>query len=222
MDNQFIICGIDTDCGKSTASVLLHQYFKEKLNKNSIIIKPLQTGKNLDTDFYTSCGIPQENIINFETYRSETSLHLAALLEQKNIQLEHIVQQIIKQVESHSLSPVIIEMAGGIMSPINQKQSMLDIVKAVNLPVILVVSSYLGSLNHTLLTLKVLQSEGIDIFGIIFNQVRTVDGIITDSNEYIKNLTELPILGYIPYLNDYKQRMKSENDKNRLIKNWRV
>ena len=51
------------------------------------------------------------------------------------------------------------------MSPINQKQSMLDIVKAVNLPVILVVSSYLGSLNHTLLTLKVLQSEGIDIFG---------------------------------------------------------
>lgn len=108
------------------------------------------------------------------------------------------------------------------MSPINQKQSMLDIVKAVNLPVILVVSSYLGSLNHTLLTLKVLQSEGIDIFGIIFNQVRTVEGIITDSNEYIKNLTELPILGYIPYLNDYKQRMKSENDKNRLIKNWRV
>ncbi len=144
------------------------------------------------------------------------------MLEQKNIQLEHIVQQIIKQVESHSLSPVIIEMAGGIMSPINQKQSMLDIVKAVNLPVILVVSSYLGSLNHTLLTLKVLQSEGIDIFGIIFNQVRTVEGIITDSNEYIKNLTELPILGYIPYLNDYKQRMKSENDKNRLIKNWRV
>ncbi|WP_412080595.1 ATP-dependent dethiobiotin synthetase BioD [Streptococcus gallolyticus] len=138
------------------------------------------------------------------------------------MQLEHIVQQIIKQVEFHSLSPVIIEMAGGIMSPINQKQSMLDIVKAVNLPVILVVSSYLGSLNHTLLTLKVLQSEGIDIFGIIFNQVRTVEGIITDSNEYIKNLTELPILGYIPYLNDYKQRMKSENDKNRLIKNWRV
>lgn len=52
--------------------------------------------------------------------------------------------------------------------------------------------------------------------------MRTVEGIITDSNEYIKNLTELPILGDIPYLNDYKQRMKSENDKNRLIKNWRV
>lgn len=222
MDKQFIVCGIDTDCGKSTTSVLLYQYFKERLKEDSIIIKPLQTGNALDTDFYTSCGIPQEKIINFETYKSETSLHLAALLEQKNIQLAHIVQQITKQVESHRLSPVIIELAGGLMSPINQKQSMLDIVKALNLPVILVVSSYLGSLNHTLLTLKVLQSEGIDILGLLFNQVRAEEGIITDSNDYLKNFTGLPILGYIPYLTDYHQTMTSETEKSKLIRNWRV
>lgn len=83
MDKQFIVCGIDTACGKSTTSVLLYQYFKERLKEDSILIKPLQTGNALDTDCYTACGIPQEKIINFESYKSETPLYLAALLEQK-------------------------------------------------------------------------------------------------------------------------------------------
>jgi dethiobiotin synthetase len=84
---------------------------------------------------------------------------------------------------------LIVELAGGIMVPLNDQQTNLDLIKHLNLPVILVSKNYLGSLNHTLLSYELLKQHGIPMAGIVFN------GPVNPSGEkFILNHTGLPLI----------------------------
>jgi dethiobiotin synthetase len=84
---------------------------------------------------------------------------------------------------------LIVELAGGIMVPLNEHQTNLDLMQHLGLPVILVSKNYLGSINHTLMTYEILKSRNIPMAGIIFN------GPTNSSGEaFILKHTELPVL----------------------------
>jgi dethiobiotin synthetase len=86
-----------------------------------------------------------------------------------------------------------VELAGGLMVPLNDNDLVIDMVQQLNLPVILVSKNYLGSINHTLLSVEALKSRNIPVEGIIFN------GISNASTEsFILNYTKLKCLGRIP------------------------
>ncbi|WP_208920889.1 ATP-dependent dethiobiotin synthetase BioD, partial [Enterococcus cecorum] len=104
---------------------------------NPIIVKPMQTGQELDTIFYQQCDIPQKNIFNFYSLDIEASLHTAGNLTNQKIDLQSLLDQS-KSLLSEN-RPKIFELAGGILSPINDKETMLDFVKLLKLPIILVV-----------------------------------------------------------------------------------
>jgi len=154
---KVFITGIDTDIGKTFISAILVDALKADY------FKPIQCG-DLENSDTLKISEWTEAKVHPESYRFKAaqSPHLAARLENKKINLKDI------KLPDTSKN-LIIEGAGGLLVPLNDNEYIIDIPKYFNLPVILVCNSYLGSLNHTLLSIEALKERGIEILGLIFN-----------------------------------------------------
>jgi len=179
----FFITGIGTDIGKTVVSAILVEALKADY------WKPIQSG-NLDftdTDFIKDFTLHHGKLHTEEYGFSEpVSPHLAAKLEDKVINIEHFS---LPKLNNY----LIVEGAGGLMVPLNDKYLIKDLIIKLQLPVILVSMNYLGSINHTLLTIEALKQNNILIAGIIFNQDHNIE-----SENYILNYTGIKLLGKIP------------------------
>ncbi len=107
---------------------------------------------------------------------------------------------------------LIVEGAGGLMVPLNDEALILDLIKHLNLEVIVVSQHYLGSINHTLLTINTLKQHHVAIKGIIFNGPLNIE-----SERYILQYTKVPSLGHIPQFDVLNQAAVIEAGKNLLI-----
>lgn len=154
------ITGIGTGIGKTIISAIM----VEKLKAD--YWKPIQSGdlENTDTDVVRSLVSNKISQFHPEAYRltQAFSPHKSADLDGVEIRLDHIH---LPKTDNQ----LIIEGAGGLMVPLNSQDMMIDLIQKFNAEVIVVVKHYLGSINHTLLTLEVLKSRDINIKGIIFN-----------------------------------------------------
>lgn len=157
---KIFVTGIGTDVGKTVVSAIL----AEALNAD--YWKPIQTGSYYGTD---SANIKtllsnQTSIIHPESYclKQYMSPHAAAELDGIRITLDNI------KLPDTSNS-LIIEGAGGIMVPVNDKEFMIDMIKKFDAEVVLVVQNYLGSINHSLLSIDSLKYRNIKLLGIVFN-----------------------------------------------------
>lgn len=174
MNIGYFIIGTDTDIGKTYVSSLI---FKSLKNYNIGYYKPLQTGCYLENK--TLVPLDPKFLCDFNeiqlkdemtTYLFETpvSPHLASELENIPIVMENIFKQ--WNILKSKYSTTFIEAAGGIYVPIiRNKYFMFDFIKDLNLPIILVCSTKVGAINHTMLTLNFLKEKNIKIQGIIFN-----------------------------------------------------
>jgi dethiobiotin synthetase len=173
------ISGIDTNVGKTIVSAILMQ----KLGWT--YWKPVQTGDDRDlTTVKSLVSNPQAKYLPERfLLKKPASPHTAA--EEEGVFIhEHDI------VLPQATGNLIIEGAGGIMVPINnQGLTFLQMVKKWQSEVVLVSRNYLGSINHTLLTVRVLQQEGIPIKGIVFNGEPNISG-----ERIIERITDLPIL----------------------------
>lgn len=199
MNNTYFITGIGTGIGKTIVSAILTQKLE------SDYWKPIQSG---DLDQSDSLSIKDlisntKTVIHPEQYRLSQPLspHLSARLDGIEIK----VQDLIQPVTNNNL---IIEGAGGLMVPINEKELILDLIPVLNAKLIIVSQNYLGSINHTLLTLEVLKSRNIQVEGIIFNGEGN-----KESESYIANYTGIPILGHIPKLTSLDKESIAEAGK---------
>jgi dethiobiotin synthetase len=91
------------------------------------------------------------------------SPHAAAQIEGIEIELSQL------SLPGPKTAPLIVEGAGGVLVPVNDRDFMLDVMKTLALPVVLVARSGLGTINHTLLTLERLRSSGLEIVGVVMN-----------------------------------------------------
>lgn len=215
--DKFIICGTDTNCGKSTAVIFLYHYLCMNGNSIPLVIKPVQTGKDKDTSFYERYNICFDNILNFYSFKKETSPHLASLAENVVIDLcslENISRLLIQYEER----PVIFEMVGGIMAPLTQDYFVVDFMKNLQIPVILVTSNQIGAINHLLMSIEVLIRYHIPLAGIILNE-KDPNGY--SSNE-LKPFISHHLIGMIPYLKDYTQTLRSNHLVDELLLKWRM
>ncbi len=180
------ITGIGTGVGKTVTSAI----FVEKLQAD--YWKPVQAGDlhHTDTDQVRSLVGNQVSVFHPEAYRltQPFSPHKSAVLDHISINLEHIM---LPQTDNL----LIIEGAGGLMVPLNDKDLMIDLIKKFDAEVILVIRHYLGSINHSLLSLMALKNYGITCKGIIYN------GLVDEYSEsFINNYENTPVLGYVPLL----------------------
>jgi dethiobiotin synthetase len=178
MPKQYIIAGIGTEIGKTVCSAIIAKALQADY------WKPIQAGNLSDGDSYWV----QKWVPGIHVFPSKYALnhplspHTAAELDGIQIELNafHLPE---------TNQNLVIELAGGIMVPLNEHQTNLDLIQYLGLPVILVSKNYLGSINHTLMTYEILKSQQIPILGIIFN------GQTNSSGEaFIVKHTGLPVL----------------------------
>ena len=153
---QVFISGTNTNIGKTIIASWL------ALQTRFPYFKPIQTGISDNIDSIKVSKLANVKIYSeIFRYREPLSPHLAATLESSEIDIQKIVLPQKKNL--------IIEGVGGLLVPINKKYFVIDLIKLLQTPVILVSSSLLGTINHTLLSLEALNKRGIKVLGVIMN-----------------------------------------------------
>ena len=156
---KLFITGIGTDVGKTIASAIITQSLEADY------WKPVQAGDLDNSDSHKIQRYISNNktVIHENSYKLNTpaSPHLAAEIDGITIDLKKIIEP---STDNH----LIIEGAGGILVPLNDNDSIIDLIKE-DYKVILVSRHYLGSINHTLLTFEALKSRNIPVAGIVFS-----------------------------------------------------
>jgi dethiobiotin synthetase len=175
MGERIFVTGIDTDIGKTVISAILVEALEADY------WKPVQAGdlEFSDTAKVRSLTSNQESCFFEESFRLNTpaSPHHSALLDGVEIHLDKIIPP---TTPKH----LVIEGAGGLMVPLNEKGDMiLDVLKKTATKVVLVSKNYLGSINHTLSAFEVLKSHGLKVDLIVFNgdQNESTERIIVSS-----------------------------------------
>ena len=157
---NYFVAGIGTDVGKTVVSAVL----VEALSAD--YWKPVQCGLPRDIDVVSSLVQNQSSNFHGETYllNEHASPHQAAHNQGLKLTVEAITAPKTK-------NDLVIEGSGGIMVPLNEQEFVLDLIKKFADQVILVANLYLGSINHTLLSVDILQRHQIGIRGIVFNGI---------------------------------------------------
>lgn len=199
---KIFITGISTDVGKTIASAIVTEALEADY------WKPIQAGELNNTDKHKVEKLVSntKSKIHSSSFDLHTPMspHAAAEIDGLHIKLSDIKEP---KTKNH----LVIEGAGGLLVPINDKHTILDLIKP-NYTVIVVSRHYLGSINHTLLTVNLLKEKGFDV-SIIFSgdEHPTTESIIS-------KLTEVPIIGRIneePYfdknvINEYAEKFRTE------------
>jgi dethiobiotin synthetase len=182
---HLFVTAIGTDSGKTLVSAILTKALE------ATYWKPVQAGEPTDTQTIQSL-IPSVKIIP-ELYKLAipASPHFAANAENIIIDLHELR---IPPLETEHL---VVEGAGGLMVPLNEKDFVIDIPQFLSLEVVLVVNLYLGCINHSLLAINEINRRNVRVKGIVFN-----GDLHNDSAEFIAHYSGWPILAHIPKLNE--------------------
>ena len=200
LGKQVVIAGIDTEIGKTVCAAIICEALKADY------WKPIQAGDLDKTDSHrigqlvsnSKSRIHKEGVL----LKHPMSPHASADLQGIEIDKDKLSLPTTK-------NRLVVELAGGLMVPINHQILNIDLLKKWNIPVILVSKYYLGSINHTLLSWQVLKSSDIPFLGFIFNGTKnqyTFDIIL----EYTKGKCLLEIDDHkeitSEIVNDYGKR----------------
>ncbi len=158
MSKTIFITGIGTDVGKTVVSAIVVEALKADY------FKPIQAGdlNYSDTDKVKEWVSNQETVFHPNAYSLQTPMspHAAAAIDQVRIEADKIIVP-------KTTNNLVIEGAGGLLVPINDKETILDLIQP-GYKVLVVSRHYLGSINHTLLTIKLLQDKGCEV-SLLFN-----------------------------------------------------
>lgn len=202
------VTGTDTGAGKTVITGCLAKYLLEK-GYNVITQKWIQTGcdPGVPSDIRLHLKIAGRDINDIKQYlpyiapyafKGAYSPHLASQAENKIININKIKTSF--KILSHQFDFIIIEGLGGALVPYNKRRLVIDIVKDLDLPVLVVVENKLGAINHALLTIEALNTRKIKIFGIVFNNRKCQDKpILEDNPRIIKTLTKQRVFGVLPH-----------------------
>ena len=184
--HQYIIAGIDTEIGKTVISAIVTEALQADY------WKPVQSGDlhHTDTNKVQALVSNPKSKFHPEAYRLETPMspHASADIDGVTIEADKLQ---LPQTNNN----LVVELAGGLMVPLTKDLLMIHMLKQWNLPVILVSKYYLGSINHTLLSIDMLKAHNIPIKGIIFNGKTNLT-----SKEAILHYSKVPLLGEIPWM----------------------
>ncbi|PGS55912.1 dethiobiotin synthase [Bacillus sp. AFS041924] len=211
MGKGYFVTGIDTNIGKTYVTTQMVSCLQRK-GIDAIPYKPIQSGVvNIDNRFIgEDVAFYKEKLTlseddhyyNSYTLKTPVSPHLASKLENVFID-EQVILEKYKQLEDkHDV--VFVEGAGGVAVPIKENFGTIDLIKLLNLPVILVTTLRLGTINHTVLTTEYLMSHQINILGLLINNVpSTMNDMEKDNLMMLEKLTGQNILGVIPEQSDF-------------------
>jgi dethiobiotin synthetase len=192
--NVFCVTGIDTDIGKTIATGLIARGLLEA-GIRVITQKAVQTGcEDMSEDIarhrqLMRCDLFPEDIEGLTCsylYSNPCSPHLAARLENGLIDTTVITAATQELRDRYEI--VLLEGAGGLFVPLQQEYTLIDYFSETGWPVILVTSSRLGSLNHTIASLEALQKRKIQLSGVVYNRHAATETYIAEDSLYMISL----------------------------------
>lgn len=211
------ITGTDTGVGKTIVTGCLARYLSGR-GCRVITQKWIHTGcdSDLPSDIRTHLkltGLRLNTIKGLLPYmapyrfKAACSPHLACRMENKKIVMSKIINSF--KFLANQFEFVIVEGIGGALVPFSQRHLVIDIVKKLDLPVLIVAANKLGAINQALLTIEALNFRKIKILGIVFNNVKGESRYILEDNpRIIKGLTKQEIFGVLPWQDSYQKIYK--------------
>lgn len=192
-NKAYFVAGTDTGVGKTLVCAALSLASQNYFDRCALI-KPVQTGvsgKGDDDVSYYRQMLPESVVIkNFGMFRAPLSPHEAAILEERDIDPETLVREIKQTIADFPIT--IIEGVGGLMVPLTRQYHVIDLIKDLNISVILVTANRLGTLNHSLLSLAALKSYAIEVAAVLLNTRRIMEDDLSQTRNFVSLRTLVP------------------------------
>ncbi len=203
--NALLVAGTDTDVGKTVVTSALLAYWQRVFPHRSVgILKPLQAGVG-DRELYQRLFFPDLDLAAIcpQYFEAPLAPPLAAALEHRTIHLTQIWPRLEQLMQHHAW--VLVEGLGGLGSPVTAELTVAALAGAWRLPVVLVVPVKLGAIGQAVANVALARQEHLDLRGIILNCLQPCTPESLEQwapAPLITALTQVPVLGTLPYLED--------------------
>lgn len=208
MKKSYFVAGTDTDAGKTlVACALLAKARSQGLS--TAAVKPVAAGCQRTADglrnddalqLLNQCSLPlyyeQVNPVAFE---AAIAPHIAAQQQGRSMQVDRLAGFTLG-VMAQGANLTLVEGAGGWRVPVNDRETLADLAKALNIPVILVVGVRLGCINHALLTAEAIARDGLTLAGWVANCIDPNMAMLEENLATLEQRIHAPLLGRVPYL----------------------
>jgi dethiobiotin synthetase len=196
MYRRIAIAGIHTGIGKTIASAVLAEVL------GADYWKPVQAGSPDSTDTMLVKSFLRDGAkrVHPEAVMLTEPMSPHAAAKAEGVQIDHA-----KFSWPITDKTLLIETAGGILSPMSDHATMADFMQHFSLPVLLISNNYLGSINHTLLSIEVLKKRGLNILGLVMNGTSN-----PSSEEFIETYSSVPVIARIPFFAELNSKSIQE------------
>jgi dethiobiotin synthetase len=201
MKQDWFITGTDTGVGKTHVTALLLAELRRQ-GIHAAAMKPIACGSDGRNDARIYHRIMKQeaplDIINPVYLRSPLAPSVAARIEHRRINMMAIHRAYAHLAARYSV--VLVEGAGGLMVPVKRDYFIADLARDMNLPVIVIARLNLGTINHTVLTVRQAQATGLNVAGIILNDTTGRRGLAERTNiREVPAVCGVPLIGIVPY-----------------------
>lgn len=200
------IAGTDTEIGKTHITCLMLRQLR-RAGINAVGMKPVASGlqmvegrwcnEDVEKIWQASQGQVERPLLNQYAYEPFIAPHVAAARAGEVISLGPI-HDAYRTLQAQA-DIVIVEGAGGLMTPLNERQTFIDLVKQLALDVVLVVGIRLGCINHALLTQQAMRSAGLNCLGWVANYPQETTPESRETLDSLQARLKAPMLGVIPW-----------------------
>ena len=203
------ITGTDTGVGKTVVTAAILSWLRQQ-GQTVGVMKPIETGvdsecssaANSDALFLMECGRLEDDLTEVCPIRLKpaASPYQAGLIENRTLQPEAIISAY--RTLSEKYDWMLVEGVGGVKVPITREYAVVDLIRDLGLPAIVVARYQLGTLNHTLMTVDTLKQNSIPVRGVVFNPTESeaLNTIEQDQPRLIEELSGVKVLGKFPYI----------------------
>ena len=228
--NALLIAGTDTDAGKTLLTTCLAAYWQAYCTSQTLgLMKPIQTGKG-DLELYQKLfgTNPAIKIINPLYFATPVAPPIAAAEEGRDIDLKLVWQAFISLQQKQDF--VLVEALGGLGSPVSEELTVADQARDWRLPVVLVVPVRLGAIAQAVANVALARQHSVLLRGIVLSCITKESEVKLAHwapSKLIQSLTNVPIMGVIPHLNnttnlDRLTEVASNLDLEKLFGNYKI
>ena len=223
----FFVTGTDTEVGKTYATVAMLRAAADA-GLTTLALKPVSAGAEDTADGLRNddalaladamtLSLPYEQV-NPAVFKTPASPHIAAALDKKSVSVSRLAG-FCRGAMTQSYDLGFVEGAGGWRVPVNERENLSQLVRELQLPVILVVGMRLGCLNHAMLTAEAIRNDGLTLAGWIANRIDPDMGFPEENINTLKAALPAPCLGVIPHLTGNQSAAAAANIKIDLLLN---
>jgi len=220
--NSIFVTGSDTDVGKTYVTAGLAVTLR-KMGVDVGVMKPFAAGnpqitgfKSEDVEILSKAAqvSDSEKLMNPQFFKMSASPYTASKNLRVKVKVDSVLSAFKKLSKLHSM--VLVEGMGGIMTPILKNYFVTNLIKDMDIPAIIVVRTKIGTVNHTVMTCKMCEKYKIPIKGIIINNFDSNGYRVKTLKRDLEDLTRVPILGTIPYLENLSDDSLYKNFKKNI------